>query len=171
MKKTTLILLMITLLMITGCKDNKKNLYLPESKNDKIYTTIGGETESHQGDGYTLTVPSKNYRYEKDYDDGILEETWEYTKKDDVEIKVSTYKNSDEVSARRKFLRDNDDYIFEDLTGFSICGMEPDGDTLWFNIYETNGTVYIVSWKYPRNTKENLKKELVQIAQTFETLN
>ena len=43
MKKITLILLMITLLMITGCKDDKqKNLYLPEAKNDKIYTTIGG---------------------------------------------------------------------------------------------------------------------------------
>ena len=46
MKKITLILLMITLLMLTGCKDNKKNLYLPEAENDKIYTTIGGEVEN-----------------------------------------------------------------------------------------------------------------------------
>lgn len=38
MKKIALILLMITLLTITGCKDNKKNLYLPEAKNDKVYT-------------------------------------------------------------------------------------------------------------------------------------
>ena len=46
MKKITLILLIITLLMITGCKDDKqKNLYLPEAKNDKIYTTIGGKDE------------------------------------------------------------------------------------------------------------------------------
>ena len=74
MKKITLILLMITLLMITGCKDNKKNLYLPEAKNDKIYTTIGGEDETHQGESYTITVPTKNYRYEKDYDDGALDE-------------------------------------------------------------------------------------------------
>ena len=43
MKKITLILLMTTLLMITGCKDNKKDLYLPKAKNDKVYTTIGGE--------------------------------------------------------------------------------------------------------------------------------
>ena len=44
MKKITLILLMITLVMITGCKDNKtKNIYLPEAKNDKIYTTVGGK--------------------------------------------------------------------------------------------------------------------------------
>ena len=48
MKKITLILLMITLFMITGCKDDKqKNLYLPEAKNDKIYTTIDGESGSH----------------------------------------------------------------------------------------------------------------------------
>ena len=44
--------------------DNSKNLYLPEAKNDKIYTTIGGENETHKGDGYTITVPTKNYRYE-----------------------------------------------------------------------------------------------------------
>ena len=46
MKKVTLILLMITLLMLTGCK-GQKNLYLPEANNDKIYTTIGGGDETH----------------------------------------------------------------------------------------------------------------------------
>ena len=167
MKKITLILLMITLLMITGCKDNKKNLYLPEAKNDKIYTTIGGENETHQGDGYTITVPTKSYRYEKDYDDGAFEEKWEYTKKDDVKIKVRTYKNSDEITARGKFLKDNEDYIFEDLMGYSLCGMEPDGDTLWFNLHVSDETVYIVSWEFPKNTNEDLQKELSNIAGTF----
>ena len=168
MKKITLILVMITLLTITGCKDDKqKNLYLPETKNDKIYTTIGGGNESHKGEGYTITVPTKDYRYEKDYDDGALEEKWEYTKKDDVEIKVTTYKNSDEISARTKFLKDYDEYIFEDLMGYSLCGMEPDGDTLWFNLHESNGTVYIISWEFPKNTSEELQKELSSIAGTF----
>ena len=88
MKKTALILLLMTLFMLGGCK-SEKNLYLPEAKNDKVFTTIGGEDTTHQGDGYTLTVPAKNYRYEKDYDDGALEETWEYTKKDDVQISGS----------------------------------------------------------------------------------
>ncbi|MBR3996081.1 MAG: hypothetical protein IKI97_12475 [Clostridia bacterium] len=168
MKKVTLILLMITLLMLTGCKDNKKNLYLPEAKNDKVYTTIGGKDETHQGEGYTLTVPSKNYRYEKDYDDGALEEKWDYTKKDDVEIKVTTYKNSDEISARSKFLTDYKDYIFEDLLGYSLCGQELDGDTLWFNLHVSDKTVYIVSWEYPKNTKDDLKTELANIASTFQ---
>jgi len=168
MKKITLILLMITLFMITGCKDDKqKNLYLPEAKNDKIYTTIGGESGSHKGEGYTITVPEKDYRYEKEYDDGALEEKWEYTKKDDVEIKVTTYKSSDEISARTKFLNDYDEYIFEDLLGQSLCGQELDGDTLWFNLHEESGNVYIVSWEYPKNTTEELKKELADIAGTF----
>ncbi|MBE5938726.1 MAG: hypothetical protein E7265_11980 [Lachnospiraceae bacterium] len=45
MKKLSLILVILALLTVTGCKDNKKNLYLPEAKNDNIYTTIGGEDE------------------------------------------------------------------------------------------------------------------------------
>ena len=168
MKKITLILLMITLLMITGCKDDKqKNLYLPEAKNDKVFTTVGGENEPHKGEGYTITIPEKDYHYEKEYDDGALEEKWEYTKKDDVEIKVTTYKNSDEISARTKFLKDYDEYIFEDLMGESLCGQELDGDTLWFNIYISGETVYIVSWEFPKNTNEDLQKELSKIAGTF----
>lgn len=168
MKKLTLILVVLTLLTIIGCKDNnQKNLYLPEAKKDKIYTTVGGKDETYNGEGYSITVPTKNYRYEKDYDDGVLEEKWDYTKKDDVEIKVTTYKNMDEITARGKFLRDNEDYIFEDLMGYSLCGQEPDGDTLWFNLYESNGTVYIVSWEFPKSTNEDLQKELSNIAGTF----
>ena len=167
MKKFTLIIFIIVLLTITGCKDNKKNLFLPEAKNDKIYTTIGSEDETHQGEGYTITVPSKDYRYEKEYDDGALEEKWEYTKKDDVEIKVTTYKNYDEISARTKFLKEYDEYIFEDLMGQSLCGQELDGDTLWFNIHISGETVYIVSWEFPKNTSEDLQKELSSIAGTF----
>ena len=168
MKKTTLIMLTVALLILVGCKENNpKNLYLPEAKNDKVYTTIGGDNETYHGEGYTINVPTKGYRHEKDYDDGALEEKWEHNKKDNVEIKVTTYKNLDEITARGKFLRDNEDYIFEDLTGNSLCGQEPDGDTLWFNLYVTDETVYIVSWEYPKNTKDDLKMELANIASTF----
>lgn len=145
----------------------QKNLYLPQAENDKVYTTIGGGNETHQGEGYTLTIPTKNYRYEKEYDDGALEEKWEYTKNDDVEIKITTYKNSDELSAREKFLRENEDYIFEDLLGYPLCGQELDGDILWFDLCESDGTVYIVSWEFPKNTSEDLQKELSNIAGTF----
>ena len=121
----------------------------------------------HKGEGYTITVPTKDYHYEKDYDDGALEEKWEYIKNDDVEIKVTTYKNSDEISARSRFLKDNEDYIFEDLMGYSLCGVEIDGDTLWFNLHVSGKTVYIVSWEFPKNTSNDLQKELSNIAQTF----
>ena len=167
-RKITLIMLIVIILMITGCKDEKQNnLYLPEAKNDKIYTTIGGKDDKHKGDGYTITVPVKDYHYEKEYDDGVLEEKWEYTKNDDIKIKVTTYKNTDEITARGRFLRDNDDYIFEDMTGYSLCGQEPDGDTLWFNIHISGKTVYIVSWEFPENTSKDLQKELSSIAGTF----
>ena len=168
MKKFVLIMLALSVLVLSGCADKgNKNLYLPEAKNDNIYTTIGGGDGIYQGDGYTISVPDKAYRYEKDYDDGNLEEKWDYIKKDDVEIKVTTYKNLDEPTARGRFLRDNDDYIFEDMMGENICGQELDGDTLWFNIHISGETVYIVSWEFPKNTSEDLQKELSNIAGTF----
>ena len=168
MKKITLILFATMLVLICGCEDyDRRDIYLPKAENDKVFTTVGGESGSHKGEGYTITVPEKDYRYEKEYDDGALEEIWEYTKKDDIEIKVTTYKNSDEISARTKFLKDYDDYIFEDLLGYSLCGQELDGDTLWFNIHISGETVYIVSWEFPKNTSEDLQKELSNIAGTF----
>ncbi len=42
MKKIVVFLLVSVLFMVAGCKKSKKDVYLPEAKNDKIYTTIGG---------------------------------------------------------------------------------------------------------------------------------
>jgi len=167
LKKLTLVLLILSLLVIGGCKENNKKTYLPVAENDKVFTVVGGREDNQQKGVYTIQIPMEDYHYEKDYDDGNLEEIWEYKKKDDVEIKVTTYKNTDEITARGKFLRANEDYIFEDLTGNSLCGQEPDGDTLWFNLYVADETVYIVSWEYPKNTKDDLKTELANIASTF----
>lgn len=167
MRKFTLMILITCLTMFCGCTvRDEKNMFFPEAKNDKIYTTVGDE-KSFIGEGFTILIPDKNYRYEKEYDDGILDEKWEYTKKDDVEIKVTTYKNADELSARSRFIKENNEYIFEDMTGYSVCGTEPDGDVLWFDIYESNGTVYVVSWEYPKNTSEKLKNELATVAGSF----
>lgn len=165
MKKIFSLFLVISLMLICSCgkKDTEKNknLYLPEAKNDKIFThTL--KNFNHKGDGYTISVPN-GYRYEKESG----EESWELNRNDDVKISVTTYKNTDEITARALFLKENEDYIFEDFTGYSICGMEPDGDTLWFNIHENGETVYIVSWEYPENTKKQLKEELSQISGTF----
>ena len=55
MKKITLILLMITLLMVAGCKDdNQRNIHLPEAENDKIYTTVGGNEEKEKTEFYQI---------------------------------------------------------------------------------------------------------------------
>lgn len=173
MKRISIFFLIVSMLFVSGCTAREKNLYLPEVQNDKTYATVGGEKAKpvdnnvYQGDGYTISIPSEGYRFERDYDDGNLEEKWDYLKGDDIEIKVTTYKNTNETDARRKFLRDNDDYIIEDLTGSPILGTELDGDSMWFAVYEANGDTYIVSWEYPRNTSEELKVELANIASTF----
>ncbi len=163
MKKLTVITLMLALLILGGCEENKKDLYLPETQNDKIYATLGGQDGIHQGEGYTIAVPVKNYRYEKDFEDGNLEEKWEHIKKDDVEIKVTTYKNMDAATARGKFSRENNDYFIEDgaLYGISVDGM------LGFRLHESVGNVYIVSWEYPQRITEELLAELSNIADTF----
>ncbi|MBE7029577.1 MAG: hypothetical protein E7405_04950 [Ruminococcaceae bacterium] len=44
MKRYAIIIFTLIIMMVfTGCKEDKKNLYLPELTNDKIYTTIGGK--------------------------------------------------------------------------------------------------------------------------------
>ena len=174
MKQLIFILLSIAMILTTGCADIKKQRHLPKADSDKTITFIGGENNQqakegvHRGEGYVITVPADSYRYEKDYDDGILEEKWDYRKKDDVEIKVTTYKSCDAKTAQGRFLREHNDYIFEDLMGLSICGTEHDGDTLWFQLHEGDAGVYFVSWEYPKNTNEDLKKELSQIVESFQ---
>ena len=170
MKKLLIVSLILSMILLCGCSKDEKKLYLPEAKNDKLYT-VTTETEIYKGDGYTINISDKIYRYEKDFEEGFLEESWERKKSDDVKITVGTYKNTDEITARGIFLRENDDYIFEDLMGYSICGVEADGDTLWFNLHTSGKDVYIVSWKYPKNAEESIKEELSDIAQTFRIAN
>lgn len=99
MKKITLILLMITLLMITGCKDNNtNNLYLPEAKNDNIYTTVGDDEQKEKTE---FCLASKNTIIELNSDMSKLQMQptsveqgsgdgfrWTNNKYEDVEIKA-----------------------------------------------------------------------------------
>ncbi len=99
MKKITLILVMIALITITGCKDNNtKNLYLPEAKNDKIYTTVGGDEEKEKTE---FCLVSKNAIIELNSDMSKLQIQptsveqgsgdgfrWTDNKYEDVEIKA-----------------------------------------------------------------------------------
>ena len=188
MKKALLISLLFALVLtMAGCRDKSPGIIGGADGPTDILVTEGSDGEEvnltvttqdgkepvpaklYKGDGYLIYIPKDGYRYEKDYDDGVLEEKWESIKRDDIDIQVTTYKNTDALSAQGRFLRENEDYIFEDLMGFSTCGMEPDGDTLWFNLHEANGSTYIVSWEYPKNTAESTKSELSEIAKTFKT--
>ena len=48
MRKFFSVSIFITLLMLSGCTVTNKNSYLPEAKNDKIYTTVGGDEKAKQ---------------------------------------------------------------------------------------------------------------------------
>ena len=188
MKKALLISLLFALIFaMSGCRDKSlgviggadgpTNILVAEgSDGEEVNLTVttqdGKEpvlAKLYKGDGYSIYIPKKGYRYEKDYDDGTIEDKWEYTKRDDVSIEVITYKHTDAELAQKMFLRENEDYIFEDLMGYSLCGMEADGDALWFNLHEANGNTYIVSWEYPKNASERIRAELSEIAKTFKT--
>ena len=67
MKQFFYILLAVSMVAFTGCQ--RKSKYVPEAQNDKVYTSVGTD-KGYQGDGYTIRIPDKHYRYEKDYEDG-----------------------------------------------------------------------------------------------------
>lgn len=141
---------------------------------------VEGETEYlpaalYIGQGYSMYIPDTGWRLETDMDDGIPEDTWESTLNDDVELTVSHYSGVSEHEARTRFAADQDGYIFEDLMGGGwgdpLMGMEADGDRVAFMSTEGNGTVYVVSWKYPAEAAEGFGVRLTQIAETFELMN
>ena len=51
--------------------------------------------------------------------------------------------------------------------GSPVLGTDFDGDVMWFQIKETTDNIYIISWEYPKNTKESIQKELSDIAESF----
>ena len=102
MKKITLTLIVITLFMIPGCKDKtSKTLYFPESKNDKVYTAIGGGYEKDEKNKTEFCFIAENViielnsdisnihmepiSVESDFGDGFK---WTNNKYENVEIKT-----------------------------------------------------------------------------------
>lgn len=179
------VLLALTLLSLLLCACGEKRL--SQSQNGESNEIIGGAdgptsiivgnsedilkeiaTQEYQGDGYVINIPAEGFRYEKEFDDGVLEETWESTENDHAELKVSTYKNTSSETAQAAFLKEHDDFIFEDLMGSPLCGFEADGnDVLWFHLHEKNENVYIVSWEYSALASDNSSKILAALANTF----
>lgn len=176
-----LLLLLACCLFLCSCG---KQLYLPEATNDKTFGIIGGadgptsiivgepndvlktlKTKTHVGDGYTIEVPQKGWKYEKEFDDSALEETWE---KGHAEFSVYTY-NLPLVEARRAFLAEKDDYIIEDLMGETICGFDKGdgGRILWFRCYESGEKTIFLCWEYSALASDNSSILLSAIADTF----
>ena len=144
--------------------------------------TVEGETEEVPaalfiGQGYSLYIPEEGWRYEKDLDDGVAEDTWESILNGEVELEVRQYpaapdRTPDAVKAA--FVKGRD-YVFEDLMGGGLgdplAGVDEDGDFLSFMTAEgADGTVYVISWEYPAEAAEGFGTRLAQIANTFQLM-
>ena len=128
-----------------------------------LEVTVEGETEDAPaaliiGQGYSLYIPEEGWRYEKDLDDGVAEDTWESILNGEVELEVRQYPASpgrtpDAVKAA--FVKGRD-YVFEDLMGGGLgdplAGVDEDGDFLSFMAAEGFGA------------------RLAQIANTFQLM-
>lgn len=165
---------------IIGGADGPTSIIVGKTEDRAEETTLTFEVEGekelvsaklHKGNGYSLYLPTEGFRYEKGFDDGNFEETWESTANDEAEIQITVYENTTAQKAQSTFLREHDNYIFEDLMGYPLCGREADGDVLWFRLYESGKDVYIVSWEYPSYAEEGFGARLAVIANTFMTAN
>ena len=159
----------------TANEELKGNIYISE-RDEKSEIKFEGEealagASLYTGNGYSIYIPDEGFRKGMDFDEGILEDYWESTVNDEVEIHVASYGNVSPEKAQEHFLKENDDYVFEDLTGKYISGKEKDGDTLWFFTETNEGNTYIVSWEYPKAAEEAFSAKLAKIAETFQVEN
>jgi len=199
MKTKILLLLTALLFMLCGCgrKDTAQRpegeetppqaqppagQHASESPADErkdITFRIEGEEETvrtlrHTGEGYSIYIPEEDWRFEREEDDGIIEERWESLRNDDVELTVRTYPVYPDASVettKLAFLRESG-YVFEDLTGGTpgdpLVGREADGDYLCFVAAEgAGGATYIVAWEYPAEAAEGFGVRLRVMADTF----
>ena len=183
MKRIILVFLACSLFL---CACGKK-LILPDATNDQTIGIIGGadgptsiivgepkdvlknlSCKTHTGDGYTIEIPEKGWEYEKDLDNGAIEESWEPVKNDHAELTIRTY-SLPLIEARRHFMAENDDFIFEDLMGETICGFDKSdgGRVLWFRCFETEKRTYFLAWEYSALASDNSSILLSAIADTF----
>ena len=124
--------------------------------------------------GYSIYIPDEGWKLETDHDDdgAAWEDQWESTVNDDVELAVRCYAGVTAAEAKERFVRDEDDYVFEDLLGGDLgdplTGTDPeDGDALSFMAAEKDGNTYVVYWKYPAEAAEGFGARLPVIAETF----
>ena len=147
-----------------------------------LEVTVEGETEEVPaalfiGQGYSIYIPEEGWRYEKDLDDGVAEDTWESILNGEVELEVRQYPASPDRTpdaVKAAFVKGRD-YVFEDLMGGGLgdplAGVDEDGDFLSFMTAEgADGTVYVISWEYPAEAAEGFGARLAQIANTFQLM-
>ena len=183
--KQVLLVFLVCSLLLCACG---KNLILPEAKNDYTIGIIGGAdgptaiivgeqrdvlkdlpTKTHQGDGYVIEIPEKGWLYDKELDDGAVEESWTPVGNEHAELTIRTYALP-LIESRRLCMEENEDYMCEDLMGETICGFDKEdgGMILWFRCFEDEGKTYYLSWEYSALASDNSAQIMSALSETFQ---
>lgn len=149
-----------------NARDAKTELtVLVEGVEEQVPVTL------YVGEGYSIYIPDEGWKLEHDTEGNLREDSWESLLNDDVELRVLRLQYTDLQSARNWLMAQEDDYLFEDGLGGTwgdpLCGVEKDGDLLYFMGTEGADAVYLVAWEYPAEAAEGFGARLAQLAETF----
>ena len=175
MKRVLLLLVAVTLLCSCGKSDFSYGVI--GGADGPTAIIVGGEddvlkdlpTKAHQGDGYVIEIPEKGWLYDQELDDGAVEESWTPVGNEHAELTIRTYALP-LIESRRLFMEENEDYIFEDLMGETICGFDKEdgGRVLWFRCFEAEGKTYYLSWEYSALASDNSARIMSALSETFQ---
>ena len=124
------------------------------------------------GRGYSVYIPDAGWKKERERERLASVDVWESTLDDEVEFAVYHYGRLSMEEAVTSFLKEQDDYVFQELllkdseAKEPLEGVDEDGDVLKFLPRAGKEGVYIVSWSY-RNAFGAAASQAERIAGTF----
>lgn len=123
----------------------------------------------YNGEGYSIYIFDEDWRLETDMEDGVLEEKWESTFNDDVELRVLHLGNRGLAEAQAFVKAKEDDYRFqEDKQGGLLGTDEQDRELMEVLFYPSDGAMFAVLYQYPEEAMEGFGARLRVMADTFE---
>ena len=122
------------------------------------------------GQGYSLYIPNEGWRLEdRDRDDGVLEETWESTLNDDVELQVLNLGDRSLEQAQAWVKAEEDDYALQEDKQGGLWGTDPeDRQQMEVRFHTADGAAYAVVYTYPETAAEGFGSRLSVLADTFQ---
>ncbi|MDD2956784.1 MAG: hypothetical protein PHD67_10825 [Oscillospiraceae bacterium] len=118
------------------------------------------------GQGYSLYIPDEGWRLDRDAED--LEESWESTADDDVQLTVRCWPKATTEEMAAYFQRDEDDYTWQLQEDGSYLGYDAhDRGYKQLYLYQRNEEGYTVTLEYPEAAAEGFGVRLSAMADSF----